>query len=83
MKPTEFSGQSIVLQKPSDMTNEQCSSLPILHLDGVCISCWTVKWSERLKVLITGKVWLGVRSGQTQPPVYLTVDQPFRINHER
>ncbi len=79
MNPIEFKGQSVVLNKPATMTDEECKSLPIARMDNTCISCWKMNWRERLKALLTGKVWLGILSGQTQPPVYVTVDQPFKV----
>jgi hypothetical protein len=79
MKPTPFKGQSKVLKRPEVMTEEECAPLPILNLGDTCISCWQMSWRERLKALLTGKIWLGILSGQTQPPCYVAVDQPFRI----
>jgi hypothetical protein len=32
---------------------------------------------ERLKILFTGKVWLGVLSGNTQPPVFISGENMF------
>lgn len=77
MKPTTFKGQTTVLAKPPGMTDEECGELAILQLDDTCISCWTMNWRERLKALFTGRIWLGVLSGRTQPPVYCAVDRPF------
>lgn len=34
------------------------------------VSGWKLSWAERLKVLLTGRVWLGVL-GETHPPVWL------------
>lgn len=54
------------------MTDEECSSLNIFQTpDGACISCWTAPFWQRVKFLFHGKIWLGVLSGQTQPPVWL------------
>ena len=78
MTPIEFKGQTLVLRKPAGMSDEECSPLPIARLDDTCVSCWRMSWRERLKVLWTGRVWLGVLSGQTQPPVYVTVERPFK-----
>lgn len=83
MKPIEFKGQTIVLQKPANMTDEECSPLAILQLDNTCISCWKMTWRERIKALFTGVVWLGVLSGRTQPPVYVTIDRPFKFTSNR
>jgi hypothetical protein len=79
MKPIEFLGQTKVLRRPPNMTDEECGSLAILNLDGTCISCWKMSWRERFKAFLTGKIWLGVHSGITQPPVYCAVDKPFKI----
>lgn len=37
-----------------------------------CVSCWKPTLKERLSILINGKVWLGVKSGKTQPPVFVS-----------
>ena len=79
MNPIEFEGQTKVLAKPPGMTDEECSPLAILNLDDTCISCWKMSWRERFKAFFTGKIWLGVMSGRTQPPVYCAVDKPFKI----
>ena len=78
MIPIEFKQQTVVLQKPSNMTDEQCGSMPILQLqNGTCVSCWRMNWKERLRILLTGIVWVGVLSGKTQPPIYVAASQPF------
>lgn len=81
MKPVEFVGQNVVLQKPPGMTDEECGSLPILRdlQSGYCISCWQPSWRERVKIFFRGKIWLMVLSGATQPPVAITAEQPFKI----
>jgi hypothetical protein len=72
MIPINFKESTIELKKPSLMTEEECGSLPIHQTqDGVCISCWTVPFWKRLKFLFHGKIWLGIHSGITQPPVWL------------
>ncbi len=81
MNPIPFKGQSAELKKPASMTDAECSSLPILRIDNTVISCWRMSWRERVTALITGKIWLGVLSGQSQPPVYLTVEQPFKVQN--
>ena len=71
MTPREFPEQTIVLQRPPSMSEEECGPLGI-HNDGeTCVSCWRPTWRERLSILLFGRVWLGILSGQTQPPVWL------------
>ena len=82
MKPIKFDESNANLARPSDMTDEQCQSLPIVRVQYpewvTCVSCWQMSWRDRLKLLVTGKVWLGV-IGHTQPPVFIEADKPFKI----
>lgn len=72
MKPIHFKEAQIELKKPNTMTDEECSSLWIHRTeDGQCISLWSTSFLERLKFLFHGKLWLGVVSGKTQPPVWV------------
>lgn len=71
MKPKNFKEATKVLQKPGDMTNEECSSLSVWNDGKQCISCWKPSIKERLSILLFGNVWLSVRSGNTQPPVWI------------
>ncbi len=77
MKPINFKESNEVLHKPSNMTDKECGSLHIYSDGKQCISCWKANWVERLKFLFTGKVWLGVMNGFTQPPVWNTINKPF------
>ena len=71
MKPLHFKEATIELKKPENMTDEECSSLWIHRQDNTCISLWTVSLWERLKFLFHGHIWIGILSGQTQPPIWL------------
>jgi hypothetical protein len=77
MKPINFPQSTKVLQKPSDMTDEECLPLPVWCDGKQCISCWKPTLIERLKVLFTGKVWIGILSGNTQPPVFVSGENVF------
>jgi hypothetical protein len=83
MKPIKFKEATIEIKKPSSMTDEECSSLHIYqNTDGTCISCWTVSFWERMKFLFHGKIWLGILSGKTQPPVWLDCSKTVFINEK-
>lgn len=72
MKPRKFKEATVELKKPSSMTEDECGSLYVYQgEDGTCISLWTTSFWNRLKFLFHGKIWLGVYSGKTQPPVWL------------
>lgn len=71
MRPKKFKEAQINLGKPTDMTDEECSSLWIYKQNNDCISLWSCSLLERIKFLFHGHVWIGVHSGQTQPPIWL------------
>ncbi len=71
MKPIKFRQQNVIY------VAEDCGNLPAYKGYGQIISCWKMTLVERIKALITGKVWLSVL-GINQPPVYLCVNNPFK-----
>lgn len=71
MEPIKFKEANKCLAKPQTMTDEQCSSLWTYSDGEQSISCWKMSWKERIKALVFGKVWLGVVSGNSQPPVWV------------
>lgn len=71
MTPAKFKEFNRTLRKPDSMTDEECSSLEVFTDESICISCWQMNLLERLRALLFGKIWLGVLSGGTQPPVWL------------
>jgi len=83
VKPIKFKEQTKVLQKPEGWTDKQCSPLAIFNDEKQCISCWVGDLKDRLKFLITGKIWLRIYSGTTQPPVSLETKYPFVVNKEK
>ena len=71
MKPIKFKEANKTLTKPDDMTDEECSCLPVLTDGTECLSCWKMSWKERLSALFFGRVWACVLSGGTQPPMWI------------
>ena len=83
MKPINFKESTIELKKPESMTDEDCSNLHICQTDeGTCISCWEASFWQRVKFLFHGKIWLGVCSGLTQPPVWLDCTKTVFTNQK-
>ncbi len=72
MKPTNFKQSTKVLQRPSTMAESECQSLPVWSDSKQCVSAWKPSPRERLNILFGGNVWLGVMSGNTQPPVFIS-----------
>ena len=75
MKPIEFKGQNTVYAKDQP----EYQPLPALKLDssnGEVISCWKMTFSERMKVLFTGKVWVSLMCfNKPLTPSYITVNR--------
>ncbi len=72
MKPKHFKEAHIELKKPQSMSDDECGELWIHRTeDNECISLWAAPFWTRVKFLFHGKLWLGVLSGKTQPPVWL------------
>lgn len=71
MKPIIFKESNKDLLKPQGMTDAECGSLPVFTDGQQCVSRWQLTWKERFQILFFGRIWLGVLSGQTQPPVWL------------
>lgn len=77
MKPIDFPQSTKVLQRPGTMSESECQSLPVWNDGKQCVSCWKPSIKERIKILFGGNVWLGVLSGKTQPPVFVTGERVF------
>ena len=77
MKPIDFPQSTKVLQKPATMSDNECSSLHVWNDGKQCVSCWKPTFKERMNILFGGKVWLGVLSGKTQPPVFVSGEMVF------
>ena len=78
MKPIDFKQSTKVLQRSSEVTDDECSSLHVWSDGMQCVSCWKPSLSERISLVFGGKVWLGVASGSTQPPVFLSGKNVFK-----
>lgn len=73
MTPKNFKQANRILKGPDGSDIQDLPS----YTDGQqCISCWALTWRERLTLLLTGRVWLYVMSGHTQPPVCVSAEEP-------
>lgn len=71
MKPIKFKDANKLLTRPHSMTDKECGPLSVWTDGEECMSCWKPSLRERLSVLLFGRVWLSVLSGETQPPVVI------------
>lgn len=75
MQPTSFEYANKVLQPsgtPHSANVESVVPLPVWTDGEQCVSCWRPSLRERLSILVFGRVWVAVLSGQTQPPICVT-----------
>lgn len=84
--PCSFDESDEVLDKPPDMSVDECSPLSILRVSNgsdvpTVISCFKLTAEELIEVNRTGRVWLGVY-GFTMPPAYISGVKPFRLTGE-
>lgn len=59
MKPIEFKHQNVTFAE----SQEEYKQLPALKInspEGVVISCWRLSLRERIKVVLTGHIWLSL-----------------------
>ena len=61
---------------PPEGMEDKCDALPAFRGEGQVISCWHLTLWERIKLLLTGRLWFSV-IGNGQPPIWLGVDCPF------
>ncbi|MFW5757811.1 MAG: hypothetical protein ACOCYO_03935 [Bacteroidota bacterium] len=85
MKPTKFKQQNITYAKDQP----EYQPLPALKIpndpQGEVISCWKMSIRERLRVLITGRIWVSLLSfNQPLTPSYLTTkrDELFTTEND-
>lgn len=81
MKPIDFAEANRTLMPPSGMNN--CDELRVFTDGKECISKWKLTFKERIAILFGASVWMGMKSGGTQPPVFLNVEYPFIQSDEK
>jgi len=82
MKPVNMIADGV--EANMALTAPGCGDLPVLRSHDAfgtpqMVSRWRLSFFERIKVLLFGDMWLGVITAESQPPVYLTVDNPVFI----
>lgn len=77
MTPISFPQSNKDLIKPDSMTDKECGTLPVFTNGNQCISCWSLSDDDIERIKRTGRVWLSVHSGPTQPPVMVSSEFPF------
>jgi hypothetical protein len=81
MMPTAFDEENGVLDRPHEMSIDECEPLSVWQGETetgqpVVISCWKPTQDELAEIQRTGRVWLFV-FGRSMPPVALMGFSPF------
>lgn len=78
MTPIDFPGSNVVIAK----NQPEYIPLPALRLgDGQLHFCWQLTWGERLKLLLTGRLWHTVLTFNTPlQPQMLSTDTPELVD---
>ena len=82
MIPIEFKEQTVIVAK------DQPEYLPLPAYigdspEGEVVSCWKLSWRERLKLLITGRIWVSLWCFyKPVTPLLLTVDKSDFLKHK-
>lgn len=83
MNPISFEGQNFVYaENDADYRPLACR---VIENDpyGRVISCWSLTWAERIKVLYTGRVWHeSLTFKNALQPLKLSIEKPEDINDE-
>ncbi|WP_234734784.1 hypothetical protein [Tellurirhabdus bombi] len=75
MLPVDFPEANYTLGAPQGMDN--CLPLPVFRDGTNCVSCWQLTDEEVELLLVTRRIYIGVVSGKTQPPIFATTIPPF------
>ena len=87
MKPIQFPESNIVLNKPDEMTDEECMPLPVC----VCrdsedlpliISCWEPTPEEWNALRKQGRIYIAIVSEEYHPPLIVFPGNPFDADSE-
>ena len=81
MKPVQFPEQNGTLGGgPAEYygTEDDVVDLPVHRGNDMVISCWKPSLRDRLKLLLSSRVWLMVLAQTTHAPVAMSVDSPFK-----
>lgn len=81
MKPVKFKHENTVIAEDQP----QYMPLPALKIEspyGEVVSCWKMSFKDRLKVLITGRIWLALVSyNRPLTPSYLSANRREVFSH--
>lgn len=82
MKPLEFKEQNCVYAKDQP----EYQPLPAFKTNddmGTVVSCWGLSFKERVKLLFTGRIWVGLATfNKPLTPSFLTINKEDLIEKQ-
>jgi hypothetical protein len=77
MKPTKFEESNVVFAEDQP----EYDPLPAYRaVDGQVTTCWRLTFTERIKLLLTGKLWLSLLTfNQPLQPILLGTKKPLPL----
>jgi hypothetical protein len=76
--PVEFKGANRVLTAPKGRDSLSCSDLHVYNNGHSSTSCWKLSQEEIEEIVKTGKIYVTVWFGMSQPPVYVGDEESTR-----
>lgn len=76
-RPVTFDGANLILKAPLGQ-EETCGELPVFRNGLSCTSCWQLSEQEIESVVNTGRIFLTVFAGSSQPPVFVGTEEQSR-----
>lgn len=80
MTPTNFTGQNIIFAEDQP----EYQALPAFHDDnGTVLTCWKISRYERLKILLTGRIYIQVLTfNHPLQPILPSIENPLKFQQE-
>lgn len=75
-EPVEFAGANTLLGPPNGAEN--IVAMHVFRNGTCCVSCWRLRPEEVAEVMRTGRVFVSVFAGPTQPPIFVGGEQETR-----
>jgi hypothetical protein len=76
-EPADFEGSNLLLLSPHP-GETNISELPVFTNGLCCVSVWKLTQDEIAEVVRTGRIYVAVLSGRTQPPIKLGSEAVIR-----
>lgn len=71
-------GANFELARPKGQDEQQCNSLYVFRNGHDCVSCWELTPDEIAEIVRTGKVFVVISYGWSQPPIYIGLEEDCR-----